>query len=505
LIIGQLFLVGAIIQSDSKTYTDLEDVESSIEQQYEMQAPDSPKIAVKAAKIKAKKQVVKDKIVKVLDISFANKKPFNIVSLELGQKVKIFKKNKGGKLLRLRIMPTLAPFSVEKIAKFKKKFETFSLHRTNKYSEMVLGAYGRIGNPYITSDDSGLFRLNIPYQQKHADFPIPNGRRIADGVTYYRDRVPIGNRKTDVHILRVEPLSDSIKILPVLANEGICQRETLSSMAKRYNALAAINAAYFTSRGDPIGTLIINRHLISSPLYKRSVFGVTEDGGMLFGNPDFSGTLESGNLSLDIDAVNQPRKGNQLVVFTPEYSRSTLTYEKGIELVLVKGKIVGIHSKDALIPPDGVVVSAGGTKAKKIAALRLGQSVKLDYSIDRPWDLIKHAVCGGPRLINDGKISINGKQEKFSNSIVYGRHPRTAVGLTFDGDLIFVVADGRSKRSAGMKLKELAYYFQRLGARHAINMDGGGSSSMIVKNKIVNKPSDGRERRISNGILITKY
>jgi exopolysaccharide biosynthesis protein len=156
-----------------------------------------------------------------------------------------------------------------------------------------------------------------------------------------------------------------------------------------------------------------------------------------------------------------------------------------------------------LIPPDGVVVSAGGSKVAELAQLKLGDTVELDYSIDKPWDGIRHAVCGGPRLLEDGRISINGKEEKFDSSIVSGRHPRTAVALTFDGDLLLVVVDGRSKRNAGMKLDELATYLRILGARHAINLDGGGSSSMIVKGKTVNSPSDGRERRISNGILIT--
>jgi exopolysaccharide biosynthesis protein len=150
------------------------------------------------------------------------------------------------------------------------------------------------------------------------------------------------------------------------------------------------------------------------------------------------------------------------------------------------------------------VVSASGVKAEALKHLRLGEKVELDYSVEKPWNLIKHAVCGGPRLVSDGKTDINGKEEKFSNSIVYGRHPRTAVAITFNGDLLFVVVDGRSKRSVGMKLEELASYLRKLGARHAINLDGGGSSSMIINGKTVNKPSDGGERRISNGILVTK-
>ena len=61
-----------------------------------------------------------------------------------------------------------------------------------------------------------------------------------------------------------------------------------------------------------------------------------------------------------------------------------------------------------MIPPDGVVVSAGGIKASMLSSLSLGNSVELDYSIDKPWNSIKHALCGGPRLLANGKVSING-------------------------------------------------------------------------------------------------
>lgn len=508
LIIGQIFLVGAIIKSDSVSFTDVAELEEA-EEALEMKIPGLGEADLMLDQLSEDQmpepEAGEEELqVTLEDVGFRQEESFDVVDFSLSQRVKIYRKNQGGSLLRLRLMPAITALTALQQKELEKRFAKFSLYQTDKYSEMLFSAGGRIGNPYVATDSAGLFRLSIPFQREKKGFPVPGGEKVADGVTCYRDRVPVNGLHSDVHILRIEPFSNSIKVFPVLANEGIAQKEVLSSMAKRYNAIAAINGAYFTSRGDPIGTLIINRHLISSPLYKRSVFGVTEDETLVFGNPDFAGVLRSGEVSVKVDAVNQPRKGDGLVVYTPEYARSTLTHEEGIELVLVKEKIVGIHSRDALIPPDGVVVSAGGSKALEIAGLRLGQTVKLDYSIDKPWNLIKHAVCGGPRLISDGQIDINGKEEKFSSSIVHGRHPRTAVALTFSGDLLFIVVDGRSKRSAGMKLSELATYLRRLGVRHAINLDGGGSSSMIVKGKTVNRPSDGGERRISNGILVTK-
>ena len=75
-----------------------------------------------------------------------------------------------------------------------------------------------------------------------------------------------------------------------------------------------------------------------------------------------------------------------------------------------------------------------------------------------------------------------------------------------DGTVLVLVVDGRSTDSKGLTLQELATYFLRLGARDAVNLDGGGSSEMVINGEIVNKPSDGRERPVSMALgLFPKY
>lgn len=534
LVVAQLFLIGAYMQTSDSKYNNLPDygkeevffdmipVESgdsasSLDFLTEDQMPipeldeesidtKNKKAITKAEKPAPPKQETKPKAKKIsiTDFKIRREATYDIAEFTISKPVKIMKQNQGGQLLKIRISPPVSIGRKDFIKKLNDHFEKMAVHEAEHYTELLFTSRGKIGVPYTASETAGIFKLCIPYQSKKSRFSLRKGEEIAEGLTYYHDRGKSGRGFSDIHILRIEPLSDKIKILPTLANEGIAQRETLSSMSKRYNAVAAINGSYFTWRGDPIGTLIINRKLISSPLYKRSVFGITDNDALIFGNPEFSGTLKSGNLSVKIDAVNQPRRGSSLVIFTPEYARSTLTEERGREFVVVKGKVVGIHQKDALIPPDGVVVSAGGVKASMLSKINLGQSIILDYSIDKPWNSIKHALCGGPRLLANGKVSINGEEEKFDNSIINGRHPRTAVAMTFSGDLLLIAVDGRKKDSPGMKLQELAEYLQRLGCMHAINLDGGGSTAMYLNGRIVNKPSDGSERRISNGILVTK-
>jgi hypothetical protein len=79
------------------------------------------------------------------------------------------------------------------------------------------------------------------------------------------------------------------------------------------------------------------------------------------------------------------------------------------------------------------------------------------------------------------------------------RHPRTAIGWSRDGlEMIFVVADGRSPRSAGATTPELALILRDLGAWEAVRLDGGGSSTLAVRGRVVNTPSDRAERTVAN-------
>ena len=112
-------------------------------------------------------------------------------------------------------------------------------------------------------------------------------------------------------------------------------------------------------------------------------------------------------------------------------------------------------------------------------------------------------VSGVPQLIKNGKIEITWEQEKASKSFVETRHPRTAVAKLKDGKFLMVTVDGRSEESVGMNLQELAEFLLELGAVDAMNLDGGGSTTMFLDGKIANKPSDKEgERKVSDAILV---
>jgi hypothetical protein len=114
-----------------------------------------------------------------------------------------------------------------------------------------------------------------------------------------------------------------------------------------------------------------------------------------------------------------------------------------------------------------------------------------------PW--VHEAIGGVPQLVIDG-LPISSYPSRFCRR----RHPRSAVGVSADGrSLIFVVADGRSERSAGMTCAELAELMAELGAEQAINLDGGGSSALYVRGRgVINRPSEGAERVVANHLAL---
>lgn len=123
----------------------------------------------------------------------------------------------------------------------------------------------------------------------------------------------------------------------------------------------------------------------------------------------------------------------------------------------------------------------------------------------RKWK-VRTAVAGGPALIHNGEIRITNNEEMmFSGKAQHDRHPRTAIGYTPDGKLIILVVEGRNAGVAeGASLVHLAEMLKELGCVEALNLDGGGSSCMLVNGKQTIKPSDKEGQRAVPAVFMIK-
>lgn len=125
----------------------------------------------------------------------------------------------------------------------------------------------------------------------------------------------------------------------------------------------------------------------------------------------------------------------------------------------------------------------------------------LDYRLARFWDF-DHALNAGPVLISGDSINITVNEEVFFATKIPGIHPRTAVGYTTDNRMIILVVDGRQASSRGVYLEELASIMHALGCHEAINLDGGGSSQLLVNGVLLNHPSGTGNREVMSAVAI---
>ncbi len=130
------------------------------------------------------------------------------------------------------------------------------------------------------------------------------------------------------------------------------------------------------------------------------------------------------------------------------------------------------------------------------------QSPSVNFS---KWKM-ETAIGGGPVLLQHGQILItNNEERKFAGNAINDRHPRTAIGYTKGGKLIILVSEGRSESAAGMTLIQLAQTLKDLGCEEGLNLDGGGSTCLLVNGKETNSPSDkGIQRPVPSVFLIER-
>jgi exopolysaccharide biosynthesis protein len=322
-----------------------------------------------------------------------------------------------------------------------------------------------------------------------------------------------------INMLRIDLTKARLRM--VHAMDEAVGLETTSSLAARHGAMAAVNSGYFrttgTYRGDSVGVGVLEGRILSESNNASVAMGLIESNGaqqIVFGHINFSGELIANPQSKHlVNGLNRPRADNELIVFTPEFHRTTLTDQSGLEVIVRRGRVTEIRDQkgSSMIPDDGFVISATGTAREWVRHnLRVRQPVRLSLKLlpvetDQrdQWKSATSIVGGRPQLIRNGRVEITSEAEKILPAFVNDLHPRTAIAKLKSGQVLLVTVDGRQTASIGMSLTMLADLLIEFGAVEAINLDGGGSTTMVIRNKLVNKPSDATgERPVSDAILI---
>jgi exopolysaccharide biosynthesis protein len=358
---------------------------------------------------------------------------------------------------------------------------------------------------------------NKPTDQRKSEFIAPGVEHIQITRGHKSEKDATGPWL--INLLRID--LTKARLLMVHALDEAVGLETVSSLAARYGAIAAVNSGYFrttgTYRGDSVGIQMLNGKLLSEPDNVRAAAGLIEGKerqNLIFGHMKFEGQVITSRRSKHvISGLNRPRGEDELIVFTPEFHRTTLTEADGMEIIVRRGRIVSRRDQkgSSVIPADGYVISAAGS-AREWALKNLPAGVRVELKLDlsptetemqTEWRRTTSMVGGGPQLIKNGRVEITNAAEKILPSFVSDLHPRTAIAKLKSGQILLVAVDGRQAESIGMSLTMLANLLIEFDAIEAINLDGGGSTAMVIRNKLVNKPSDaGGERHVSDAILV---
>lgn len=335
--------------------------------------------------------------------------------------------------------------------------------------------------------------------------------------TSYFDYYITGNRS--IHIIEVDPLQYEIK--PIKALDNGIGRESVLSISTRCGAAASINGGFFsiggTFDGKACGTLKIHDwHAL--PIKPRGCIGWSLENQ----NPIMDRLLVSttGNYNfseISLDGLNRPRKDGEIILFTPCFHRTTLTNPDGEEIVVVDGIIQSIvKGGSTKIPENGFVLSIQ-EHHPLFNNFEIGMPLTVTTQINplmgitsaNEWDLLDYIVGGAPLLLYNNARIIDLESEKTIPTFLSNRQARTAIGVLPNGNWIFVVVD-KTGFFDGMTMYELSDLMIRLGCMHALNLDGGGSSTMVYEGVIKNSPhGDENEgagqntvRRVSDAIVV---
>lgn len=294
--------------------------------------------------------------------------------------------------------------------------------------------------------------------------------------------------------------------LDLVAPAKVPVRKPVSELAAKANAVAAVNGDFFDigDTGAPLGVGKDReqgmRHAPQAGW--NSSFWVDADGHPYIGQLPYKGKLKQ-HPKLKFSNHNSPSiQANGVGVFDkfwgPTQGSSVTAGQKRVREVIVKGGIVRSNrtkvSEGYKIRGKGLVLVARGSATKKLKKVKVGEKATVVESI-RPNPVA--AISGDrPLLTNGARVVVDDRQ----------MHPRTAIGIDADmGRVLILVIDGRQSFSRGYTMVELANMMAALGAENALNLDGGGSSTMVGHTptgqlSVMNSPSDGRERLVPNGI-----
>jgi hypothetical protein len=352
-----------------------------------------------------------------------------------------------------------------------------------------------------------------------------------------------------LQVLTVDPRAFSGRLFASYGAD-LEDRETTSAVSRAVGATAGVNAGYFVldpaagAPGDPAGVGVYGGRLLSETINSRPALVLRNDAkGTEVPRLHWLGTISSHGARLQLDGIDRVpglirncgglddipttrplhdftcTDSGELVVFTTAFGPSTPS-GPGLEAILdQQSRVVSVRSPRGgpllagyrAVQATGDRVNALGAMAAVGARLQIVTQLRDSRNhLVRPTRATS-IVNGGPELVRDGRVYVTPKADGFvrptSPSVYYGfsaeRNPRTFAGIDARGRTVLATVDGRSTASLGLSITETGAVARALGIVKGLNLDGGGSTTMVVHGQVTNHPSDATgERAVGDSVLI---
>lgn len=363
-----------------------------------------------------------------------------------------------------------------------------------------------------------------------AQYTLDSTRRMSPGVIYkhYHTASPI----RQIHVMEID-LTESTVNVQVVKSGGVINaaKETVQTMFadhdnfRQHDATAGINCDFFTSQGpqyNPRHMMIGDGEILWDTTLNRTVFGITENRTPFITKLNGNYSVTAGSTNRTINHINRYSGTDRLILYNRFIGSTTGTASGGTELRIVPVNGIGDWKANATISCKVLAKSSAGNMALDsgeavlyglgtaktfLDAINVNDVITLNLQvITNPSGLtnIKQLTGGWTRLVLDGANYATTSVADEGGAVPTSGEPRTAIGFNQTKDKIyFAVVDGREEGvSEGMTLDEMGALMLYLGCYQALNLDGGGSSTMVGNGDLRNNPSDAAgERPIPSALL----
>lgn len=344
-----------------------------------------------------------------------------------------------------------------------------------------------------------------------AAYQLENKTNIASGVTLTNLKRLDSAGWQNINIIEADLSNPYVAAKILTSSKGMNTLETVETLSKENNTVAAINGDFFawnssdSSKGSAVGTIMNNGELLSSSSETEGMFtfAIDEFNKIICENIKTNITLTAANGNvLTIKHLNKYDSLAQPVIYTSAFGGVTGgSYNNILEVVIVDDVVTEMRREQ-----DGVEIPENGYVIRHLPEfdpfltenLAVGDEVEIKFDANFDLSSFKTMTGGGTMLVTQGQLAKNTHN-------ISGTNPRTAIACDETRTKLYLITvDGRQNQAKGYTLSQFADFLIEYGMYDAMNLDGGGSTTMVTKQngsqKVTNVPSDGGQRKVATGV-----